>query len=426
MQVWKWLYPGIGLKRWMALLAGAILLTFVGVVSLINSLIYPFVEINTEIDLLKFLLSGSPVLGLLFSAGGIALFICSLMRMLGKISSESDSPVLSLYREKRLGRGPQITALGGGTGLSNLLRGLKRETSNINAVVTVSDDGGSSGKLRSELSMPPPGDIRNCLVALADTEPLMEDLFQYRFSADGHLVGHSFGNLFIASMNQVLGDFEDAVRESSKVLAVKGQVLPATKENVRLGAVFEDGSSELGESTIPLIDKKIEKVFLKPESCQASQRTIESLKETDLITVGPGSLYTSLLPNLLIDDIFEIMKNSPATKIYICNIMTQPGETDDYDAADHVRAITEHLGSQIFDWIIVNREPVPEDIARRYREEGSRPVGYKEVELKEMGLKIRSAELLQRQDDYYLRHDPQKLSRIIMSIADENSGGSLL
>lgn len=423
MRLWKWLYPGIGLKRWIALLALSLLLAMIGVAAIIHSFIAPLVELNADLRLLDFLLAGPALLGLAIIAGGALLFVYSLRRLLGRINTENERIVDSLYRRQKLDKGPSITALGGGTGLSNLLRGLKHETGNINAIVTVADDGGSSGKLRDELSMPPPGDIRNCLVALADTEPLMEELFQYRFSSDGHLVGHSFGNLFIASMNQVVDDFEDAVRESSRVLAVRGQVLPATKENVRLGAEYRDGSDRMGESLIPLEDKKIDRVFLQPRDCQASERTVSALSIAEVITVGPGSLYTSILPNLLIEDIVEEIKESSAPAIYICNIMTQPGETDGYDAADHVRAITRHAGEQIFDWIIVNREPVPEDVARRYRHEGAFPVEYEERQLREMGLKVRSAELLQRRGEQYLRHDPQKLAGIVLEITRRERGG---
>lgn len=420
MKLWKWFYPGIGLKRWLFLFIISCLVILIGAVSLLHYFTAPLMEFRADIQILQTLFSGSLVYGIIAIISGIIISIYSLQKLMAKINTENEKVVDSLYRQKKLKKGPNISALGGGTGLSNLLRGLKHETSNINAIVTVADDGGSSGKLRDELSMPPPGDIRNCLVALADTEPLMEDLFQYRFSADGHLVGHSFGNLFIASMNQVLDDFEDAVRESSEVLAVKGQVLPATRENVKLEAEYKDGSREIGESVIPLMDKKIHRVFLNPGDCKASEKSVAALQQAEIITIGPGSLYTSILPNLLIEDIVETIKSSKAPVVYICNVMTQPGETDDYSASDHVRAITRHTGEQIFDWIIVNREPVPQDVAKRYREEGAFPVEYELRELKEMGLKVRSAELLQRKEEQYIRHDPQKLADIVLRIARQN------
>ena len=423
MKLWKWFYPGIGLKRWIFLFILSCLVIIIGILSFLHYFTTPLVEAKVDFMLLNKLFSGSVIYGIMIMMIGSFISIFSLKKLMLKINTENKKIVDSLYKKKKLKRGASISALGGGTGLSNLLRGLKQETSNINAIVTVADDGGSSGKLRDELGMPPPGDIRNCLVALADTEPLMEELFQYRFSAEGHLVGHSFGNLFIASMNQVLGDFEDAVRESSKVLAVKGQVLPATKDNVQLEAEYKDGSREVGESLIPLIDKKIERVYLKPGNCRASERSISALRTAEIITVGPGSLYTSILPNLIIKDIVRTIKASDAPVVYICNVMTQPGETDNYSASDHVRAITRHVGEQIFDWIIVNRESVPQDVARRYREEGAFPVEYKVNELKEMGLKVRSAELLQRKEEQFIRHDPQKLAEVVLEIARNGSGG---
>ncbi len=421
MRLWKWFYPGIGLKRWIFLAILALLALTLGIISSLNYFIAPFIELEGDMIIINVLLSGSLLYGLIGMGLGAILLIFSLQKLLAKINTENKRIVDSLYKKKKLNKGSSVAALGGGTGLANLLRGLKHKTSNINAIVTVADDGGSSGKLRDELGMPPPGDIRNCLVALADTEPLMEELFQYRFSADGHLVGHSFGNLFIASMNQIVEDFEEAVIESSRVLAVRGQVLPATKENIKLEALYHDGSKEIGESVIPLIDKKIDRVYLKPRGCQASDRTISALQQAEIITVGPGSLYTSILPNLLIEDIVETIKTNNAPVVYICNVMTQPGETDGYNASDHVRAITQHLGEQIFDWIIVNRQSVPRDVARLYEEEGAFPVEYEVKKLKGMGLKVRSSELLQRKEEQYIRHDPQKLAEIVLKIAQKSS-----
>ncbi len=418
MRIWKWFYPGIGIKRWIIALGGSFILIFLGLLHLIFHFTAHNLEVEAEGWIFRQVIAGSLSSGLVFMILGGVLFIFALNRLIGRINSRDEKAVDLLYRERILEKGPVITALGGGTGLSNLLRGLKKDTSNLNAVVTVADDGGSSGRLRRELGMPPPGDIRNCLVALADREPLMEDLFQYRFSQDGHLVGHSFGNLFIASLNQILGDFEAAVRESSRILAVRGQVLPAAAENVRLGAQYEDGSQVMGESDIPLAGKDIERVFLEPEECRATPASVRALEKADIIVVGPGSLYTSIIPNLLIYDIKETIKNTARPIIYICNLMTQPGETEGYNACDHVKAISNHTGEQLFDWIIVNRQPLPEDAARRYRQDGSYPVSYSENRLKEMGLKVRSAELLQRQDRSYVRHDPVRLAEIIQEIVD--------
>ncbi|MFW6381843.1 MAG: gluconeogenesis factor YvcK family protein, partial [Bacillota bacterium] len=258
MNFWKWFYPGLGFKRWLFLIILGLIMISSGIALLFDFQIVGFIE--QMAFRLVFFLTGhlsrylDIIAGVILLTMGLIVICLSLNKLSGRVSQEllTDEELVDVfYQKKVLGKGPSIVAIGGGTGLSNLLRGLKNYTRNITAIVTVADDGGSSGKLRDELGILPPGDIRNCLVALADTEPLMEKLFQYRFSTEGHLVGHSFGNLFIASLTEVLGDFEAAVKESSKVLAIKGQVLPATNENVRLGAVYQDNTRKLGESAIP-------------------------------------------------------------------------------------------------------------------------------------------------------------------------------
>jgi uncharacterized cofD-like protein len=374
--------------------------------------------IESLIELEEFLKSISVILGIILVLGGSIFVYYSLKKIIGQFSKnnrDQDKLLDVLYQEKKLERGPKVVALGGGTGLSNLLRGIKKLTSNITAVVTVADDGGSSGKLRDELGMLPPGDIRNCLVALADTEPLMEQLFQYRFSDEGHLVGHSFGNLFIASMAEVLGDFEEAIKESSKVLAIKGQVLPATNEDVRLEAIYSDGSRQLGESMIPSQGKKIEEVFLEPSSCQPPADTIEAISDSNIIVVGPGSLYTSIIPNLLVKGIADAIKNTDAVKVFVCNVMTQPGETTNYTASDHIKAIKEHVGDILFDYVIVNNEEGSDNLAKRYKEEGAFPVGVDREEIKKEQVKVVEDNLLTRKG--YIRHDPERLAEVIFEIA---------
>ncbi|MCF8002337.1 MAG: YvcK family protein [Halanaerobiales bacterium] len=311
-------------------------------------------------------------------------------------------------------KGPKVVAIGGGTGLANLLRGLKEFTGNITAVVTVADNGGSSGKLREELDILPPGDIRNCLVALADQEPLMEDLFQYRFHKEGDLKGHSFGNLFIAAMSEVLGDFEEAVEESSKVLAIRGRVLPSTNENVNLGAVYEDGSEKIGESEIPDKQRIINGVYLKPSSVSITENVKNALLEADYILVGPGSLYTSLIPNLLINGMVENIKKSEAQKVFITNVMTQPGETSGYTAYDHIKAVYNHTGSQIFDHIIVNKNGNKKELLDKYAEQGAYPVEDDIDKLNELNINIVEGKLIQSGD--YIRHDPHKLAEMIVEL----------
>ncbi len=421
-KIWKWLYPGIRLKRWIFMLFVGLIIINIGLLFIFSQHFYGFFQ--GEIALWLRFLSGpafpvSLILGLGVIALGLFMVIVAIKQTISRISREEKELVDILYQEEKLKKGSKIVALGGGTGLANFLRGIKQHTSNVTAVVTVADDGGSSGKLRDELGMPPPGDIRNCLVALADTEPLMEDLFQYRFSSEGHLVGHSFGNLFIASMNEVLGDFKVAVKESSKVLAVKGEVLPSTNQNVRLGATFADNTQKVGESIIPLQNKKITEVFLEPEDCQATPEALQAIEEAEIIVVGPGSLYTSLLPNLLVDDLLKAILESSALKVYICNIMTQPGETVDYTASQHLEAIYRHTQEEFFDWIVVNRQEAAEGLIRRYQAEGAFPVKVDKERLKELGVKIKEEDLLLQPKDSYLRHDPQKLAEVVLDLLSD-------
>jgi len=268
--------------------------------------------------------------------------------------------------------------------------------------------------LREELDILRPGDIRNCLVALADQEPLMEHLFQYRFYKEGDLKGHSFGNLFIAAMSEVLGDFEEAVEESSKVLAIRGRVLPSTNENVNLGAVYNDGSIKIGESEIPDKKRSINDVYLEPNSVSITENVKNSLLEADYILVGPGSLYTSLIPNLMINGMVENIKKSDAQKVFITNVMTQPGETTGYSAYDHVKAIYEHTGSQIFDHIIVNKNGNRKALLEKYAEEGAYPVEVDIEKLKKLNINIVEGKLIQAGD--YIRHDPHKLAETILEL----------
>jgi uncharacterized cofD-like protein len=254
--------------------------------------------------------------------------------------------------------------IGGGTGLSVALRGLKGHTSNLTAIVTVADDGGSSGRLRRELGVLPPGDFRNCMVALADVEPLMEDLFQYRFKNGSGLDGHSFGNLFIVAMSEVTGNFERAVQESCRVLAVRGQILPSTLANVMLCAEMEDANTVEGESQISATGERISRVYLQPGDAVAHPEAVRAIEEADLVVVGPGSLYTSVLPNLLVPGIGEAVAHSTALKIYVCNVATQPGETDGYRISDHVNALTRHMpeGQNPFHIVLANNRvglPMP-------------------------------------------------------------------
>ncbi|MFI5359353.1 MAG: uridine diphosphate-N-acetylglucosamine-binding protein YvcK [Halanaerobiales bacterium] len=415
----KWLYPGIGIKRWILLLTVSLLLISAGITILLGYQIISYLEIMIIRFLFPFVGNLSFFIDLIVAITLIILGIWGIFTSMkgalkGFYQLEAHEFLDKAFERKILEKGPRIVALGGGTGLSNLLRGLKKYTSNLTAVVTVADDGGSSGKLRDELGILPPGDIRNCLVALADTEPLMEELFQYRFNSGGDLEGHSFGNLFIASLTEILGDFEEAIRESSKVLAIRGKVLPATNEDIRLGAIYSDKTVLLGESIIPEQKKKIDRVFLQPSSCKPSPEVLKAIEEAEIIVVGPGSLYTSIIPNLLVGNIADKIRESKAIRIFVCNVMTQAGETTGYSVSDHIKAIYKHTGPGLFDYVVVNKEESSRELIKRYREEGAFQVEVDKRRIKEMGIKIIEGNLLSSEG--YIRHDPDELAKVILGV----------
>ncbi|MGM7634477.1 gluconeogenesis factor YvcK family protein [Bacillus sp. Hm123] len=313
---------------------------------------------------------------------------------------------------------PKVVIIGGGTGLSVLLRGLKKHPIDLTAIVTVADDGGSSGRLRNELNIPPPGDIRNVLAALSDVEPLLESMFQHRFSTKNELSGHSLGNLMIAAMTSITGDFVHAVQEMSRVLNVRGKVLPAANQSVVLHAEMEDGTVVSGESKIPYSGKRIKRVFLTPGDIQPLPETIRAIREADLIIVGPGSLYTSILPNLLVPQIGEEVCNATARKVYICNLMTQAGETLDFTASDHVKAIYDHMACAFIDTILVNNEPIPTQIQEKYKEELAKPVVYDIDLLKSLGLNVIFDDIVTREKGM-IRHDTNKVADILSNLIKE-------
>ena len=318
-------------------------------------------------------------------------------------------------------KGPKIVVIGGGTGLSTMLTGLKNYTSNITAIVTVGDDGGGSGVLREDLGILPPGDIRNCILALARTEPLMEELLQYRFK-DGRLKNQNFGNLFLAAMDGISDNFEDAVQKMSSVLAVKGKVLPVTLEDMVLEAELENGNKVRGESIIgeEVIeqDSRIKKLKIFPEDAKALDDAISAIEDADAIVLGPGSLYTSILPNLLVKDITRSIKKSKALKLYICNIMTQPGETQKFSVSDHIKVIFDHCGRDIIDCVIANEESIHPDLRDKYYAEGSDIVNLDIEELEKLGVDVVKDDLTETQKTY-VRHNAQKLAKIIIETVME-------
>lgn len=326
---------------------------------------------------------------------------------------------MSIKRDHKPGgtERPNIVCIGGGTGLSVILRGLKKQPVDITAIVTVADDGGSSGRLRNDLQMPPPGDIRNVLIALADTEPLLESVLQYRFENGEGLAGHTLGNLMIAAMKEITGDFTQAIKEMSRVLAVRGRVLPASEQDVVLLAEMSDGTIVKGESQIPKTGKRIRRVFLNPPEPKPLDEAIRAIEEADGIIVGPGSLYTSILPNLLVKDMSESIRTSRACKVYVCNVMTQPGETDHFTASDHIRAIYDHVGERLFEVAIINNEVPPMSIQKQYAVKNQRMVIPDIERIHKLGCQVIADNLLLYQS--VLRHDADRISRHILRLIRE-------
>ena len=404
----KLVYPGVGIKRW--LLVGAVGIAFlsVGGAFLLRRLFdlrppayFPYYVEGSVIAALG-------ILAVLYAIYG-------LYRSLGPVlfdSASLNSLADTIYTRRSLGRGPRIAVIGGGTGLSVLLRGLKEYTYNLSAIVTVGDDGGSSGRLRRELGVLPPGDFRNCIVAMSDSEPLVAELFQYRFDQGEGLEGHSFGNLFIAAMTGVTGSFERALYESSRVLAVHGQILPATLASLRLSARMEDGTLVEGESAITGHGGRIQRVMIAPEDAEAYPPTLEAIATAQLIVIGPGSLYTSILPDLLVNSVTAAIEESTATKLYVCNVATQKGETDGFTAADHVEALQAHTFREIVDVVVVNDTPV--ELGTRFLGE---PVVHDGRRLDHVA--VVSADLAD--PGHAVRHDSGKLARSVLDVYEGKS-----
>lgn len=413
MMVKDWLRPGIKVKRWIIFgLFGVLLISF-GFTELVTRRLY---DMYYKIFYIFLNITGLFVIYVSVTEA-MKSVIALMNRGYIKLSLDSNKMESLIYEKRLLVKGPKIVVIGGGTGLSTMLRGLKYYTSNITAIVTVGDDGGGSGVLREDLGMLPPGDIRNCLLALADTEPLMEDLLQYRFK-EGRLKGQNFGNLFLAAMDGVSDNFEDAVRKMSSVLAVTGKVLPVTLDDMKLSAELENGNIVEGESFIgeAVIEQnsKIKKLMINPGNAKAVKEAITAIYEADAIVMGPGSLYTSIIPNLLVKDIKKSIKKSDAAKIYISNIMTQPGETTDYTVSDHVKALRDHGGKDIVDYVICNIGTIPNDIKDRYEKDSSTLVKLDREKLKDMNVEPIEGSLVKISKGY-VKHDTDVLAEIIVN-----------
>lgn len=409
----EWLRPGIKFKRWIFLGSFGVLLISFGFLEFVNKKWYSNSYYQAYFIFLA--ISGSFIIYISVIQG-----MRSMITLFNKgyISVSLDSKKLEnlIYEKRLLVKGPKIVVIGGGTGLSTMLRGLKHYTSNITAIVTVGDDGGGSGDLREDLGILPPGDIRNCILALADTEPLMEELLQYRFT-EGKLKNQNFGNLFLAAMDGISGTFEEAVRKMSSVLAVTGKVLPVTLDDMVLYAKLENGSIVQGESSIPeevvRQNSPIDRIFLKPENASALREAVLAIKEADSVILGPGSLFTSIIPNVLVKDIGYALKKTTALKIYVSNIMTQKGETDGYSVSRHIKAINKHIGQNVIDAVIVNVGNISEEIQEKYKVKTSNLVSIDERAIKSMGIEIIEEDLLNREGSL-VRHNSEKLASVII------------
>ncbi len=404
----KLLYPGLGVKRWLLLGAAGISLCSIGLAFLMRKLFslgFP--------DFLPSYFEGVFMLALGLAV--IALAVYGLYRSVGPLvlaSKTIDGIADTIYTRRSREKGPRVVVIGGGTGLSRLLRGMKAHTDNLTAIVSMGDNGGSSGRLREELGVPPPGDFRNCLVALSDSEPLVQELFQYRFDRGNGLRGHSFGNLFIVAMTDITQNFEEALSHSSKVLAVRGDIIPATADSLSLSAVLEDGAVVHGESQIGESGGAVERLTIEPVNARASLSAVDAIRRSDVVVLGPGSLFTSVLPNLLVDGIADALRQSTALKVYICNVATQKGETDGFNVEDHVEAIQSHTFDTIVDYVIANSRPI---------DFGDRFLGDAVVS---DGRLVRHAKIVFRDvidEAHPVGHDSANLALSIMDLYNDNS-----
>ena len=415
----QWFKPKVKMKRWLFLIIVSTAL-----------ICYEFSKVLSSEELQIFDVLKTIVGFVLGFAGIVIGFVFSQRRML-ELIVESSVPdekgntlnVKSLFFNKKVfDRGPKIVAIGGGTGLSTMLRGLKLYTTNITAVVTTSDDGRNTGTLRRELGIVPPGDIRQCIVALSNKEPVMEKLFQYRFEK-GTLSEMNFGNLYLVAMSDIYNNFAEGVKKTSEVLAVTGKVLPVSLDDMNICAELEDGTIVEGESQIPNVVQnkvtKIKKVYINPTNCMPLPEVIKAIKEADAIILGPGSLYTSVMPNLLVRNVSSAIKESKAMKIYVSNIMTQPGETDNYTVSDHIQALQDHFGKDIIDFCICDSGDVMPEFVKKYNLDGSEPVSIDYDKIKQQEVTLIEENLCTITDNY-IRHDSKKLSQVIMKLVCED------
>ncbi len=422
-----WLYPGMHIKRWLLLLVVGMTLLSLGVGYLLREAYfsYTFPGVFHYLTLQFIPRWGRGVLFMWLAFGSVGLAVwklnASLLYAFVRPDGSNRSVAQSLYTKRVLGRGPRIVAIGGGTGLSVLLRGLKDYTSNLTAIVTVADDGGSSGRLRQEFGVIAPGDIRQCVAALAEAEPLMSRLFQYRFEEGEGLEGHSFGNLFIVAMANVTGNFETAIRETSRVLNVRGAILPSTLEDVTLSARTHDDELVHGEHNITERGARIRELYLNPSHAQAHPDAVRAIMEADLVVVGPGSLYTSVLPNLLVEDLQKALLATQAPSVFVCNVATQHGETDEFGVADHLEAVERHTAPGLIDIVVANNNVAP-SLPDEWH---SAPVVLRQPDSRVFaGVRVVQADVVADQNRY--RHDSGKLAAAILHVYHGREGAAPL
>lgn len=424
----RWLRPGLFVKRWMFLSTLGILAVGLGIMVWLKltPVFYTVKFVGNLLNLITRLVPNY-VSGPLAVLGGLLFIVWGQTRTLGAIvevllpANGEDNLWDAIATHRRLRKGPRIVVIGGGTGLSNLLRGLKHYSGNITAIVTVADDGGSSGRLRREMGGIPPGDIRNCLTALADEEKLLTELFQYRFEAGSGLSGHSFGNLFLSAMNEITGDWEKAIAASSQVLAIRGRVLPSTLSDVSLWATLSDGRRIEGESNITKAKGHIHEIGCVPAAPPALPQAVEAINDADYIVIGPGSLYTSIIPNLLVPELVEALAARKVPRIYICNIMTEPGETQGYSVSEHIQAIDRACGRSLFDAVLVQKKMPSEVAIDRYLKEGSTPVPLDRTTVIDSGRRIVIANVMSEYEGT-VRHDPTRLARVLVKWYERTRG----
>lgn len=410
----KWLYPGMHVKRWLALLLLGVAIMGLGIAYLLREVYvtYTFPGVFYYLTLQFF---PRWARGLLFVGMSLSMIMLAVWHLNRSLLSAVMLPgrtgrmVDIVYNARFRSRGPRIVAIGGGTGLSQLLLGLKEHSGNLTAIVTVGDDGGSSGRLREDMGILPPGDVRNCIAALAEAEPLMRSLFQYRFHQGDGLEGHSFGNLFIAALTDLMGgNFEEAVRATSRVLAVRGAIVPSTTADVTLGAKFEDGEMVWGESNITHQGRRIDQLYIRPEHAHAYPEAVDAIRQADMIVIGPGSLYTSVLPNLLVRDIRDAIRVSRAVKVYVSNVATQHGETDGFSVADHIAALEKHVGRGLVEYVLANSNLV-EELPEAWQ---SSPVTVNGHEMPHV--RVVQEDVVRADKRYH--HDPAKLAAALVRL----------